>query len=105
LVTNAIKFTPKGGTVSLRWWDDGKQGYFSVTDSGIGIDARHIPRLTERFYRVDSGRSRETGGTGLGLAIVKHVLMQHDAHLEISSTVGKGSTFTAVFPAERLVQD
>ena len=105
LVTNAIKYTPKGGTVSLRWWDDGKQGYFSVTDSGIGIDARHIPRLTERFYRVDSGRSRETGGTGLGLAIVKHVLMQHDAHLEISSTVGKGSTFTAVFPAERLVQD
>lgn len=102
LVTNAIKYTPNGGSITLRWSDDGKLGYFSVMDSGIGIDAQHISRLTERFYRVDSGRSRETGGTGLGLAIVKHVLMQHDARLDIHSIPNKGSTFTAVFPANRL---
>lgn len=103
LVTNAIKYSSKHGTVTLRWSDDGQKGYFSVTDSGIGIEAQHIPRLTERFYRVDSGRSRETGGTGLGLAIVKHVLMQHEAYLDIQSTVGKSSTFSAVFPKNRLV--
>ncbi|MDQ6257862.1 ATP-binding protein, partial [Campylobacter jejuni] len=71
---------------------------FSVTDNGIGIEQRHIQRLTERFYRVDTGRSRDTGGTGLGLAIVKHVLYQHHATLDITSTVGKGSTFTVTFP-------
>ena len=94
----------EAGGSSLRDFadSDGKLGYFSVTDSGIGIDAQHISRLTERFYRVDSGRSRETGGTGLGLAIVKHVLMQHDARLDIHSIPNKGSTFTAVFPANRL---
>ncbi len=103
LITNAIKYTPKHGSINLRWWTDEQGGYFSVTDSGIGIEQSHIPRLTERFYRVDSGRSRESGGTGLGLAIVKHVLLQHDAYLSITSTVGKGSTFTAVFPSERIL--
>ena len=73
-----------------------------MQDNGIGINPKHLPRLTERFYRVDSARSRQTGGTGLGLAIVKHVLMQHGAHLEISSKENEGSTFTAVFPKERL---
>ena len=80
LITNAIKYTPKGGTITMGWHDDGVQGYFTVEDTGIGIDPKHLPRLTERFYRVDSARSRQTGGTGLGLAIVKHVLMQHGAH-------------------------
>jgi two-component system phosphate regulon sensor histidine kinase PhoR len=76
---------------------------FSVSDSGIGIDARHIPRLTERFYRVDSGRSRESGGTGLGLAIVKHALTRHQALLDVSSEPGTGSTFSAVFPPARVL--
>lgn len=107
LITNAIKYTPKGGEITISWHEcehDGKKGVcFSVEDNGIGIEARHIDRLTERFYRVDSGRSRETGGTGLGLAIVKHVLYQHHAKLDIESKVGKGSTFTINFPAESLV--
>jgi two-component system phosphate regulon sensor histidine kinase PhoR len=76
---------------------------FSVSDSGIGIAAEHIPRLTERFYRVDRGRSRESGGTGLGLAIVKHVLLRHQAELRISSQPGLGSTFSVRFPVQRLV--
>ena len=79
------------------------RGEFSVQDSGIGIEPQHISRLTERFYRVDRGRSRETGGTGLGLAIVKHILTRHQARLEIESTPGKGSTFSACFPARRLI--
>ncbi len=102
LITNAIKYTPKGGIITIGWHEDGDQAYFSVQDNGIGINPKHLPRLTERFYRVDSARSRQTGGTGLGLAIVKHVLMQHGAHLEISSKENEGSTFTAVFPKERL---
>lgn len=102
LITNAIKYTPKGGTITIGWHDDGEHGYFSVEDTGIGIDPKHLPRLTERFYRVDSARSRATGGTGLGLAIVKHVLMQHGGHLEIESKENQGSTFIAVFPKERL---
>ena len=102
LITNAIKYTPKGGTITMGWHDDGVQGYFTVEDTGIGIDPKHLPRLTERFYRVDSARSRQTGGTGLGLAIVKHVLMQHGAHLEIESKENQGSTFKVVFPKERL---
>lgn len=102
LITNAIKYTPKGGTITIGWHDDGEHGYFTVQDTGIGIDPRHLPRLTERFYRVDSARSRQTGGTGLGLAIVKHVLMQHNAYLEIESKENEGSTFKAVFPKERL---
>ena len=102
LITNAIKYTPKGGIITIGWHEDGDHAYFTVQDTGIGINPKHLPRLTERFYRVDSARSRQTGGTGLGLAIVKHVLMQHGAYLEISSKENEGSTFTAVFPKERL---
>ncbi len=102
LVTNAVRYTPAGGRILLHWeMRDGK-GAFSVEDSGIGIPEEHIPRLTERFYRVDRGRSRESGGTGLGLSIVKHVLLRHQASLEISSIPGVGSTFSAVFPAWRV---
>jgi two-component system phosphate regulon sensor histidine kinase PhoR len=102
LITNAIKYTPPHGVISISWQDRGDEAVFSVQDTGIGINPLHLPRLTERFYRVDSGRSRETGGTGLGLAIVKHVLVQHDAHLEIESKEQLGSTFKAVFPKHRL---
>lgn len=98
LITNAMKYTPKGGEISISWHECDAGVCFSVTDNGIGIEQRHIQRLTERFYRVDTGRSRDTGGTGLGLAIVKHVLYQHHATLDITSTVGKGSTFTVTFP-------
>jgi len=103
LLGNAIRYTPEGGTILLHWFERNGQQVFSVQDSGIGIPAQHIPRLTERFYRVDSSRSRETGGTGLGLAIVKHIAMRHQAKLEIFSEEGKGSTFSLVFPAKRLV--
>lgn len=103
LVSNAIRYTPENGEVILNWAVSNGQGAFSVQDSGIGIDRKHIPRLTERFYRVDSSRSRETGGTGLGLAIVKHVLNRHQARLEIKSKAGKGSCFKVVFPENRLV--
>lgn len=78
------------------------QAVVSVSDNGIGIDKKDLPRLTERFYRVDKSRSRNTGGTGLGLAIVKHVLLHHNAQMKIESELGKGSTFTVVFPAERV---
>lgn len=104
LVSNAIRYSPDGGNVRIRWRTDDGRGVFSVSDTGIGIDPRHIPRLTERFYRVDRGRSRETGGTGLGLAIVKHVLTRHDASLDVESTPGQGSTFSAVFPEQRVLQ-
>ncbi len=103
LVSNAIRYTADGGDITLNWEIRDGQGVFSVQDSGIGIEPEHIPRLTERFYRVDRGRSRETGGTGLGLAIVKHVLTCHQAKLEIVSTSGKGSCFSAWFPAARLI--
>ena len=100
LVFNAVKYTPAGGRVTVRWSLDAQgRPVFSVCDSGIGIEARHIPRLTERFYRIDVGRSRSRGGTGLGLAIVKHVALRHAARLEIESTPGKGSCFRVVFPA------
>ncbi|MGQ0836150.1 MAG: phosphate regulon sensor histidine kinase PhoR [Gammaproteobacteria bacterium] len=102
LVDNAAKYTPPHGSIEMRWWTDDAGGHFSVTDTGIGIPAEHIPRLTERFYRVDAGRSRATGGSGLGLAIVKHVLQRHGATLEIESTLGEGSTFTCHFPARRV---
>lgn len=98
LVTNAIKYSPDNGTVDLRLWKDHKHFYIAVSDNGPGIEAQHLPRLTERFYRVDASRNSGTGGTGLGLAIVKHVLMRHDAELKIISDPGKGSTFTCVFP-------
>jgi two-component system, OmpR family, phosphate regulon sensor histidine kinase PhoR len=102
LVSNAVHYTPAGGDIRLSWGRRGTQAVFSVADSGSGIEPRHIPRLTERFYRVDHSRSRETGGTGLGLAIVKHVLTRHQATLEIESEAGKGSCFSAVFPARRV---
>ena len=102
LISNAIRYTPNGGEIVISWQlqEDGRP-VFSVQDSGIGIAAQHIPRLTERFYRVDSSRSRSTGGTGLGLAIVKHITNRHQALLEIKSEEGKGSRFSIVFPAKR----
>lgn len=103
LISNAIRYTPSGGEINIGWESRHDQGLFFVQDSGIGIEAEHIPRLTERFYRIDSSRSRETGGTGLGLAIVKHVLNRHEARLEITSQVGKGSRFNIWFPAKRLI--
>ena len=102
LIMNAVKYTPSAGRVSVRFWTDGLGGHVAVTDTGIGIPAAHIPRLTERFYRVDAGRSRKLGGSGLGLAIVKHALQRHGAQLEISSEEGKGSTFTCHFPPARV---
>jgi len=101
LVSNAIRYTPAGGEILLRWGERSGQPVFSVQDSGIGIAPQHIPRLTERFYRVDRSRSRETGGTGLGLAIVKHIAMRHQAKFEVLSDEGKGSTFSLVFPTGR----
>jgi two-component system phosphate regulon sensor histidine kinase PhoR len=106
LASNAVRYTPAGGEIRIRWRSGGQVAdggaEFSVEDTGIGIDPEHLPRLTERFYRVDRGRSRESGGTGLGLSIVKHALARHQATLSIESTPGKGSRFTAHFPAARL---
>jgi two-component system phosphate regulon sensor histidine kinase PhoR len=102
LVGNAVRYTPPGGRVELSWRATADGAAFEVADNGIGIAAEHIPRLTERFYRVDRGRSRETGGTGLGLAIVKHALVRHGAQLEIRSAPGEGSRFTARFSGPRL---
>ncbi len=102
LVFNAVRYTPSNGSIKIRWWLSGSGPCFSVTDTGIGIAAEHIPRLTERFYRVDVGRSRESGGTGLGLAIVKHVLTRHDARLSVTSEPGKGSEFVCHFPHARV---
>jgi two-component system phosphate regulon sensor histidine kinase PhoR len=101
LISNAVRYTPENGAIEVSWSKRDGEPVFSVHDTGIGIEPQHIPRLTERFYRVDRSRSRSTGGTGLGLAIVKHVLSRHQARLEIESEPGKGSTFTAVFPAAR----
>jgi two-component system phosphate regulon sensor histidine kinase PhoR len=103
LASNAVRYTPQGGEVRLIWRSSQKGAEFTVEDTGVGIESEHIPRLTERFYRVDRGRSRETGGTGLGLAIVKHALARHQATLEIESTPGAGSRFTARFPGRRVV--
>ena len=104
LISNAVRYTPTGGRIEVRWRVDTAGGEFSVSDNGMGIPAEHIPRLTERFYRVDKGRSAATGGTGLGLAIVKHVLARHQGTLAIASEVGRGSTFSIRLPAERLDQ-
>lgn len=105
LVFNAVKYTPAGGCVEVRWArDEQGRAVFSVCDSGIGIEARHIPRLTERFYRIDVGRSRSRGGTGLGLAIVKHVALRHGARLEIDSTPGEGSCFRVLFSLQQTVR-
>jgi len=112
LVSNAIRYTPRDGRIVIEWARAGGGadpggagdggGEIAVQDSGIGIEARHIPRLTERFYRVDTSRSRDTGGTGLGLAIVKHVLTRHQGRLEVTSEPGKGSRFAAVFAPQRV---
>ena len=99
LVSNAVRYTPEGGEIRIRWFENEQGPCCAVSDTGIGIKPEHIVRLTERFYRVDKGRSRETQGTGLGLAIVKHVLARHDAQLRVESEAGKGSTFTIQFPA------
>jgi two-component system phosphate regulon sensor histidine kinase PhoR len=103
LVTNAIRYTPSGGRVWLRWRPDADGAVFEVEDTGIGVAPEHIPRLTERFYRVDKSRSRETGGTGLGLAIVKHVLLRHDGKLDVTSQLGRGSVFMVHLPRARLI--
>ena len=100
LITNAIKYTPNQGKIKIEWHTKNGNGIFKVSDNGIGISKDHIPRITERFYRVDKGRSRESGGTGLGLAIAKHVLAHHHGNLLIESKLGKGSIFTCVFPPE-----
>ncbi len=102
LVSNAVKYTPADGRVDVRWWTDAKGGHVEVRDTGIGIPAEHLPRLTERFYRVDTGRSRKLGGSGLGLAIVKHALQRHGGRLDVQSVEGKGSTFTCHFPTARV---
>ena len=105
LINNAVRYTPAGGAIQLRWYAESDGAKFSVTDTGEGIAAEHLPYLTERFYRVDSARSRASGGTGLGLSIVKHVLLRHDARLEIQSEIGRGSTFTCEFPVIRVVHE
>lgn len=102
LVFNAIRYTPEPGLIEIEWRVNEQGGHFSVRDNGPGIDPIHLPRLTERFYRVDESRSSASGGTGLGLAIVKHVLMRHGAHLTIDSQVGEGSTFSCHFPPDML---
>jgi two-component system, OmpR family, phosphate regulon sensor histidine kinase PhoR len=104
LVANAVRYTPNGGTITLSWKVSAEGAEFAVQDTGIGIEAKHIPRLTERFYRVDRGRSRDAGGTGLGLAIVKHSLSRHQATLEVTSKPGEGSRFAACFPASRIAR-
>lgn len=103
LVVNAVRYTQEGGEISVRWFADNGRACFQVADNGPGIPAKHIPRLTERFYRVSPSRSRHSGGTGLGLSIVKHVLNLHQGKLVIDSKPGTGSTFTCLFPRERVV--
>ena len=102
LLSNAIRHTPPDGNVTISWNCDDSGGSLAVRDNGEGIDQNDIPRVTERFFRVDRGRSSENGGIGLGLAIVKHALSRHDATLEVDSTLGEGSTFTCHFPADRI---
>ena len=102
LVSNAVRYTPDGGNITIRWSDMGDEAIFSVIDTGPGIAQEHIPRLTERFYRVDRSRSRDTGGTGLGMAIVKHVISRHHGELKIESTLGVGSEFSLSFPQQRI---
>lgn len=104
LVSNAVRYTPTGGRIVIRWQRTEGGAEYAVIDSGYGIPASHLARLTERFYRVSSSRSRETGGTGLGLSIVKHVLNLHDAQLRVTSEPGRGSTFACVFGAERVLE-
>ena len=105
LVMNAAKYSQDGGIITIRWFSDARHCYLEVEDNGEGIDDIHLPRLTERFYRVDKSRSIETGGTGLGLAIVKHILLRHQAELKVSSSMGEGSTFSCQFPRLRLLAE
>jgi two-component system phosphate regulon sensor histidine kinase PhoR len=104
LVNNAVRYTPAGGLITAMWaLLPDQRIQFTVVDTGPGIASEHLPRLTERFYRVDRSRSRESGGTGLGLAIAKHVMQRHGGELKIESELGKGSRFTLIFPASRVV--
>ena len=105
LIANAVRYTPEGGSITIKWKVDLLGGSLSVEDTGIGIEEENIPRLTERFYRTDSARSRAAGGTGLGLAIVNHIVNRHNAKLFISSKVGKGSMFTVLFPRDSIRAD
>ena len=105
LISNAVRYTPAGGKIDISWAIEGNAPVFRVRDNGEGIAAEHVPRLTERFYRVDRGRSQATGGTGLGLAIVKHVLIRHGAHLDVRSSQDAalhGAQFSILFPADRV---
>jgi len=104
VVANAVQYTPAGGRITVRWRASASGADFSVSDTGIGVAAEDIPRLTERFYRVDEGRSRASGGTGLGLSIVKHALERHEGRLEIRSRLGAGSTFICHFPSHRVLR-
>jgi len=101
LINNAVRYTPKNGNIAITWKTSHSEAVFSVTDNGPGIASQHIPHLTERFYRADVDRSRESGGTGLGLAIAKYAVERHDGSLAISSELGKGSTFSCYFPSQR----
>jgi two-component system phosphate regulon sensor histidine kinase PhoR len=103
LISNAVKYTPSGGRIGVRWGREPGGAALVVSDTGIGIAPEHLPRLTERFYRVDRARARAKGGSGLGLSIVKHALQRHGGRLDITSEEGQGSTFTAHFPVRRLV--
>lgn len=103
LLGNAVRYTPADGQITVRWWQDDAGAHFAVSDTGPGIDAEHMPRLTERFYRVDRGRKSTAGGTGLGLAIVKHCLEHHEAVLAVDSVPGQGSTFSCRFPSQRIL--
>lgn len=102
IVVNAVKYTKPSGHIKISWYKKRNKAHFEVKDTGIGIPEKAIARVTERFYRVDKGRSRQSGGTGLGLAIVKHVLLRHQAELKINSVINEGSTFICVFPKERM---
>jgi len=97
LIFNSVKYTPAGGKIHIVWKKEGKSALFEVSDTGIGIEEKHLPRITERFYRVDKARSRDSGGTGLGLAIAKHILIRHEGELHIESELGKGSIFRCIF--------
>lgn len=104
IIFNAIKYTPAQGHIAIRWYYENNKAYFEVQDTGIGIAPKHLPRITERFYRVDKDRSRASGGTGLGLAIAKHVLIRHNGKLTVTSELGHGTTFTCIFPKKNLVR-
>ncbi len=103
LIYNAVRYTPAGGLIRISWRKDAGYACFSVVDTGVGISDKHIDKITQRFYRVDPARTRVRGGTGLGLAIVKHVLMRHDATLQIKSALGQGSTFSCLFPISQAI--